>query len=170
MYRMNSAAKNFRQLVMVVVLLLFVAEIPLLAQDGGGIVGAVVTIKNTLVRFLKFVIAIFGLVSLTLAINDFIHGKTESAKRLILVAVALTVSFLCISFIGSRHGALRGAGGGDFAGMAGMVGQFAFTIVIIAGMISIARIAVDVMKGDKESVYKFFRWLIVMTVGLTVLS
>ena len=169
MLRSDSAAKARRQM-FIILLLLFVAEFPLLAQGGGGIVGMIVDIKNAIVLFLKFVIAIFGLVSITLAINDFIHGKTESAKRLILVAVALTVSFLCITFLGSRRGAIRARGGGDFAGMAGMVGEFAFTVVIIAGMISIARIAVDVMKGDRESVYKFFRWLIVMTVGMVLVG
>ena len=163
-----------------VLVFLFISEGPLFAQTGGsfadtsdgGLTGMISSVRGGLFSVLKIIIVLsagFALVMVGLAV---VNGEKESLRRFGTWAIGLTLAFSILTAL--QHIPINSGGGflaaGSFSGFYSTVKNLALSMLIIVAMITCVEPVIKVIQGEKEGGRHVFKWFLVATLGISLLS
>lgn len=137
-------------------------------MGGGSLVGVLVSIRSALVRFIKIVIGLSGMVSLTLAVYNMMSGEQGTGKRFALWGAGLVLGVVFLHIVANTDsGAYLEVG---FAGLGGLLGSVLEIALSIIAMVTLGAVVVHVMNGERDGVNKLFKWLLCCVVGMSLIE
>lgn len=137
-------------------------------MGGGSLVGVLSSIRDALVRFIKIVVGLSGLVSLALAVYNMMCGEQGAGKRLALWGVGLVLGVVLLHVVSETGSA--GYSEVGFAGLGGLVGSVLEIALSIIAMVTLGAVVVHVMNGERDGMNKLFKWLLCCVAGLSLIE
>ena len=144
------------------------------AGSESGPVTVLLNVRSGLYKTARAILLIAGLTTLLLATVNMMQGDSSSAKRMFLWGIGLALGLALLSIV-STHGSYSASGralsrSGDFSSIKMVVGSVLSIILSLVSMVTLTVVSIHVMKGERDGIEKFIKWLVVSVIGMALLN
>lgn len=124
----------------------------------------------SLQRLLGVIMGLGALVSLTFTVYNLISGKSEAAKRLVWVFLALFIGYFLMTWVARQASVSFESSGQGFAGIKSQLKTVINGAVCVVAMISVTSLTIKMAQGDEQSYRRLFVWVVALTIGSAIIQ
>lgn len=132
--------------------------------------------RAALYRLLQVVLGLGAMISLIVVVYQLMGGQPESAKKLMVYVIILSLGFIFLSAV-SRFGATQGAAiTNDYKSHGGfgheyLVAKSVLSVLLsIVCMVTLVVTVIQVISGEQDGARKALRWVGISSAGVALLS
>jgi len=138
--------------------------------DSGSLPQTMREVAEVIQTILQILMALGALVSVVFISWRLMKGDREGVSKVALLLFGLILGFLSVTLFSTSNTSGGGSGSGGLSAVYTLTQSVLLTGLSIVLMIAGATHAIKIAQGDTDSVRKLFWWIIVGTIGITLLK